>query len=64
MTVAEPDAEMAAIMEDASLSLQDRMRKKQALMNKRFLAAAAQDEEEEDAQCKVRTSSSCARELI
>lgn len=54
MTVAEPDEEISAIMEDSSLSLVERMRRKQDLMNKRFLAAAAEDEEEPDN--KVRTA--------
>lgn len=47
MTVAEPDAEIAAIMADDSVSLVERMRRKQALMNKRFLEAAAAEEEED-----------------
>ena len=58
MTVPAPDAEMAKIMEDSSLSAVERMRLKQNLMNERFLAAAAQDEEDEP-DCKVRTARTC-----
>lgn len=58
MIVPEPDAEMTAIMEDSSLSLVERMRRKQDLMNKRFLAAAADDDEEEPDN-KVRTARTC-----
>jgi hypothetical protein len=48
------DAEMAAIMEDSSLGLAEKMRRKQDLINKRFLAAAEEDEEGEEN--KVRTA--------
>lgn len=58
MTVPAPDAEMAKIMEDSSLSAVERMRLKQNLMNERFLAAAAQGEEDEP-DCKVRIARTC-----
>lgn len=63
MTVPEPDAEMTAIMEDSDLSLVERMRRKQDLMNKRFLAAAAQ-EEEEAPDSKVRTARTFALPIL
>lgn len=42
----DPDAEMAMIMEDTSLNLIERMRRRQDLMNKRVLAAQLHEDEE------------------
>ena len=53
MLSAAPDAEIAAIMEDKTLSFVERMRRRQDLMNTRFLAAQHEEGKPED---KVRTA--------
>lgn len=56
MPVSDPDADVSEIVADASVSLVERMWRKQGLMNRRFLEAHHQVAEQAD---MVRTARAC-----